>query len=158
MVQYCNLLVWWISHLFVDVQCKFKWESHRVILLTNFKIGLCADIYDWFLSVMVWWQIPLYSTSLSVWMTLSFFQGHSCVRKQTVPCLFSCKFHSQLRWHLECCHDLLVCWSSYKLYFAWSLIKGENLPWWVYHIDFQCWYVWSCLWIKFFQTWYDRYF
>ena len=44
------------------------------------------------------------------------------MRKQTL-CSLSCKFYNWFGWSLLICQGLLVFWSSYGMYFAWSVFK-----------------------------------
>ena len=41
-------------------------------------------------------------------MTLSFIQGHSCMKKQKVMHSFSQEYLSQFEWNLLCSHDILI--------------------------------------------------
>ena len=39
---------------------------------------------------------------------------------------FACHFLHQFGWNLVCYYNLLVCWHSCQIYFAWQIFKGEN--------------------------------
>ena len=71
----------------------------RVILLLkkkpNFDVGFCSDIYtpnSFKHCVMI--EITMLYILMSVWITLTFIQAHSCMRNQTLSGLFSQTFHS----------------------------------------------------------------
>ena len=67
----------------------------------------------------------LYCT-IPVWMTLTFSEGHSCLRR--LQHWSSCKFLCSFGCNLVCFHGLLVCWSSYQsCFFRTISVKGRVL-------------------------------
>ena len=63
---------------------------------------------------------------ISLWVTLTFIEGHICMINKNIQCRFSQKFRSRFRGNSLNCHNLLVCWSSSLINFAQVLLKGEN--------------------------------
>ena len=63
---------------------------------------------------------------ISVWMTLTFIQGHSCMSSHNLQWVFSQKFYFWFGWNSVCCHNLLVCWSSCWFYFCTILYSREK--------------------------------
>ena len=69
----------------------------------------------------------------SVWMTLTFIQGHSCMKNQKLWCPYSRRFMYQFGLNSVCRHNLLVYWSSCKIKqkqnkkkFPQIIFKGGN--------------------------------
>ena len=80
----------------------------------TFNIGLFSDIYR---PISIKLSIILETTRhyvlISVWMTLTFIQGHIFMSNQKLWCPFSCKSGCRFGWNSVCCHNLFVCWSSW---------------------------------------------
>ena len=51
---------------------------------------------------------------IPVWKSLTFTQGHSCMRNEILLSPNSLKLHSWSGWNSVCCHNLMVCGSSWK--------------------------------------------
>ena len=79
----------------------------------NFNVGFYSDISRpiSFRFGMMIERTKLY-IMVSLWMTLTFIQGHSCIRNKKFGCPFSHQFGYQFGLNSACCHNLLVCWSS----------------------------------------------
>ena len=85
----------------------FMWFRCR-----NFNVNLYSDIYG-----PISFKLRMIETTkvyivISVWMTMTFIQGHSWTRNQKRLCPYSCKFWYWFWWNSVCGVDLLVCWSS----------------------------------------------
>ena len=64
---------------------------------------------------------------ISVWMALTFFEGHSCMRNRKLRCPFSRKFNSRFGWNSVCFCNLLVCWSSFYIDFVHWIWGNQRL-------------------------------
>ena len=91
----------WTSYSFYLIHSVFKGQNPTYVILLGtppppkkkkkhkkkrFNIGLYLDIY----SAMI--GTAKLDILISVWMILTFIQGHSCVRNQRLGFPFSCKF------------------------------------------------------------------
>ena len=133
---YCwDLLVWWTSYSFYLIHLVFKGENSTPVILLkkNFNIGLYSDIYrpvSCKLCVMIETTKPY--THISVWLTVTFIQGHSCMRNQKVQCPFSRKFNFCLD---EVQYVATACWcvqAHAKCFLhMWSCMKGLRCSWWL---------------------------
>ena len=111
----------WTSYSFYLVHWTFKGENptYMISLKSNnnnnenpVTVCLYWDIYrsiSFTLGLMI--ETIKFYILISVWMTLTFIHGHSCIRNNNliIRCTFKCRF----RWKSVCCHSLLVCWSSF---------------------------------------------
>ena len=73
------------------------------------NIGLYSDIYrpvSFKLAIMI--GTTKFFMLISVWIKLTFIQGHSCMRNQTLWCPFSQKFRRPFGWNSVCCHTNLL--------------------------------------------------
>ena len=120
-------LVWWSSYLFF-VWVLFQVENCPNIIsppqknpTSNIGLGSDIDVLFSFKLGMVIDITKLYSL-IPVWMTLTFIQGRSWLRKQNLVCSFSRKFFIRLGWNLDCCHLLLLCSPARSLGFT---VLGE---------------------------------
>ena len=59
-------------------------------------------------------------------MILTFIEGHSCVRKSQLLCLFSRKLVNQCEFSVVCCQDLLLLWSLLLSSFCLIGIHGKE--------------------------------
>ena len=98
------------THLF----CPFSIQGREPYLChfvnSKKKISLYSDIYkpaSFKLGMMI--EITKLSVLISVWITLTIIQGHSCMRNiKKLWCPFSHKCTYRFRWNSICCHNLLV--------------------------------------------------
>ena len=107
-------LMWWISYTFYFVHSVYKGEKPTYVISfkTKFNFGLYSNIFrpiSFKLDVMI--GPTKFYILISVWMTLTFIRGHSCVRNQKLWCPFSQKFCSQI-WLIQ--FLATICW------FFWS--------------------------------------
>ena len=75
------------------VHAVFEGENTTYMILLKKKIGLYSEIYgriSFERDRMV--KTTMLYILISVWMTMTFIQGHSCVKSQTCQCPFSGKF------------------------------------------------------------------
>ena len=133
----------------VILSCPFQYSSQRtadvILLKKNFKkrkkkitqtLACVWTFTDWFHSNLLMIEITKVYISIPLWMILTFIQSHSCVRNQKLLFLFPGKFCCWFGWNLICCHNLLVCGSSFQSCFA--------------HIVCVYWYSIWVLWVLFF--------
>ena len=110
----------------------FFWYSrertlHKRSRSKNVCIGFYSNIWR-LISFKLYMMIETIELCIliSVWMTLTFIQDHSCMRNKKCWCPFSRKFVCPFGLNSVCCHNLLVYWSSCLIGFAKVLFKGEN--------------------------------
>ena len=107
-----DLLIWWTSFSFDLVLSRErnlpKWFCPKKTLISAF-IWTCADQ---FLSNDE--TAAGYYISIPIWITLTFSQGHSCIRNTKFLCLFSCKFVGRFGQGLVCCHNQTIIRSVYN--------------------------------------------
>ena len=117
---YCwDLSVWWTSYSFDLIHSIIKGENPTCVISyeKTFDNGLYSDIYrlvSFKHGLMV--KITKFCILISLWMTLTLIQGHSCMRTQTLWCPFSRKIRYWFGWNSLCCHNL----------FAQVIFKGKN--------------------------------
>ena len=122
---WCMIEMFWFDESnihFISVYWIFKGENPTcVISLEKKNVVLYSDIYgsvssDIYGSISFRLVVMVRTTELyiliPVWMTLTFIEGHSCIRNQKLQCPFSDTFKYQFGWNSGCCNNLLVCWSS----------------------------------------------
>ena len=128
---YCQLRLVSVMNLILCLCRPFNIQGRKSYLYDfstkKFNIGLYLDIWR---PLSFKCGITIGTTELyifiSVWMTLTIIQGHSCMRNQKLLCRFSEKFRCWFGWNSVCCYNLLVCWSSCNIYFEQVICKGEN--------------------------------
>ena len=115
-------LVWWnsysfyIGHLIPKERALHGWFCRRKL----------NDIAERYLTTAL-------HIFVQVWMNLSSFLDDSFMSKQKVWYSFSHKFVNGFGWSLESCFNMLVCWSSFLIYFAQWIFRTENstmVVWW----------------------------
>ena len=157
LVCFGNFVVWWTSYSFYFVLLVFKGGNcTRVILLwkksptDNPLILTCVQtlMYRFQSNLSWWWAHLCFKSLIPLRVTLAAIQGYSCMRNQGLLCSLSGIFFSQFRWIFAQFHDLLVCQSSYRSDFAWSIFKWERaLRGWFYKLYFY-WFWFRRLWIS----------
>ena len=100
-------------YLYDFIKKKRLWLQFRHLQTYSFKLRMMIKTTK--LNILI-----------SVWMTLTFIQGHNCVRNKKLWCPCPHKFLYQSGWNSVCCHNLLVCWSSCSSYFAQVIFQGDN--------------------------------
>ena len=79
----------------------------------TFSVDFYSDIY-WPISFKL--GVLIENTKLCILIpvskTLTFIQGHSCVRNHKLRCPFSQNSRCRFRWNFVCVHNVLACWSS----------------------------------------------
>ena len=146
--------MWWISYWFYLVHSIFKGKNsiNVISLKKNFITGLHSDIYtpiSFKLCMMV--EIKKIYIWIPVWMTLTFIQGHSCMRNQKL--LSTILEILQFGWNLLSFHNLLVCGSSCQIYFVQVESRQRTMLTWFYKRcvrTFVNWFVSNLVWC---QTW-----
>ena len=73
-----------------------KLKCWFVFRLVSLKLGVTIDTFKLYILI-------------SVWITLAFIQGHSCMRNLKILCPVSGKFLNGFGENSVCCHNLLVC-------------------------------------------------
>ena len=107
LVSFWVILVWWLSSS-CPAWSVFKGENPtQEILCLMLTLACIQSFADIFLGVMV--DCTELCIFIPVWIIWTFIQGHSCLRKQTLVCSFSCKVLDQFGWNIEFCYDPLVC-------------------------------------------------
>ena len=106
LVAHMNRILIWYRPINIQERTKGRGFCKRKKIL-----GCVWTFTDLFLSNLIWWQI---SVNSAVWMTLTFTQDHSCMKKQNVWCsFFSTIFFNKFIWNSVHCCDFLVCWRLY---------------------------------------------
>ena len=103
------------------------------------NFGTYSDIYR---PVSVGW--PWSSFKITVYM-----------RNEKLWCPLYRKLNCWFGWHSICCHNLLVCWSSYNFCLHKYYSRERTMLMWFYKIDDWHHHVSGHLWTNLFQTWYD---
>ena len=134
-LAYCWDLVWWTFHLFYfsPISC----SRERTLLVsfvrksnTNFNVGLDSYIYR-----LIYFKLGrmIETTKLyiliSVWMNLTFIQGHSCMTKQkNLVHVLSQQFCGQFGWNQLCS---TTCWfvAAHAEFLCTSNFQGRELCW-----------------------------
>ena len=98
------------------------WLVFKHLQISFFQIWY--DSKDYQLGMMI--ETTELYIFISLWMTLTIVQGHSCIRNEKLLCPMSHKFKYRFWWNLVCCHNLSVCWSACYIHFAQVVFKGGN--------------------------------
>ena len=91
-----------LSHLF-NIQGRESCMTDFVD--RNMNVGLYSDIYRhiFFFKLCIMIETARFYVLISAWMTLTFIQGHSCIRNKKIWCPFSRKFKDWFRWNSVYC-------------------------------------------------------
>ena len=131
-------------NLMLMLSCPFSVQGREPYLQDLKKKILCCFVFrhlrtDFFKLGMMIKTTKLYIL-ISVWITLTFIHGHSCIRNQKLWCPFSWKFQSQFGVSSAFCHSLWLCWSSGKIYFVQVIFweKSANMILWNNRLTLPC--------------------
>ena len=123
-----ELLVWWTSYSLYFTSLIFKESLGDFIEENKYWLAFGYLLTSFFQTRYDDWHylILQFDTSLN---DLDCYSRSQLYEKAKTFALFSLKF---LRWfvYVECCKDMLVCWTLCLIFVIWSIFKRGNLTLW----------------------------